>query len=73
MKDPNRITNTYPLASKQEEGGSAGLRNQTTRRTFLQAAGLGAAALAAHGVAYGRKDRRQRRQTHSRFRECPKG
>ena len=53
MKDPRHITNTDPLAFKREEGGSADLRNQTTRRTFLQAAGLGAAALAAHGVAYG--------------------
>ena len=53
MKDPSHITNTDPLAFKREEGGSADLRNQTTRRTFLQAAGLGAAALAAHGVAYG--------------------
>src|SRR5262245_32481763 len=53
MKDPNHITKTDPLSSQREEGSSADLRNQTTRRTFLQAAGLGAAALAAHGVAYG--------------------
>src|SRR5262245_39103128 len=51
MKDPNYITNTDPLALKREEGGRA--ENPTTRRAFLQAAGLGAAALAAHGVAYG--------------------
>ena len=53
MKDPHHITNTDPLAIEREEAASADLRNQTTRRTFLQAAGLGAAALAAHGVAYG--------------------
>lgn len=38
MKDPRYNTSTDP---------------STTRRTFLQAAGLGAAALAAHGAAYG--------------------
>lgn len=34
----------------------ASLRDQTTRRTFLQAAGLGAAALGAYGVARGADD-----------------
>ena len=53
MKDQHHNKNTDPLAFKREDGGSADLRNQTTRRAFLQAAGLGAAALAAHGVAYG--------------------
>src|SRR4051812_25829237 len=52
MKDPNHITNTDPSLVKPENG-SADLRNQTTRRTFLQTAGLGAAALAAHRVTYG--------------------
>src|SRR5262245_59427346 len=53
MKDPNHITNTGPSAFKREDDASAEQRNQTTRRTFLQAAGIGAAALAAHRVAYG--------------------
>jgi predicted dehydrogenase len=53
MKDPDHNRNTNPLALKREEGSSADLRNQTTRRTFLQATGLGAAALAARSVAYG--------------------
>jgi predicted dehydrogenase len=53
MKDPNHITNTDPSAFEREEGRSADPQNQTTRRTFLQAAGLGAAALAAHGTVYG--------------------
>src|SRR5215467_12854624 len=53
MKDPDHNRNTNPLPFKRGEGRSADLRNQTSRRTFLQAAGLGAAALAAHGVAYG--------------------
>jgi predicted dehydrogenase len=53
MKDPRHITDTNPFAFKPEEGGSADRQNQTTRRAFLQATGLGAAALAAHGVAYG--------------------
>src|SRR6516164_1687269 len=53
MKNPDHSRNTNPLPSKRGEGRSADLRNRTTRRTFLQAAGLGAAALAAHGVASG--------------------
>jgi hypothetical protein len=48
MKDPNHITNTDPLATRQKEGGSAGVRNQASRRGFLQVAGLGAAAFAVH-------------------------
>ncbi len=53
MKVPDHNRNTNPLPFKRGEGRSPDFRNQTTRRTFLQAAGLGAAALAAHGVAYG--------------------
>src|SRR3954451_24532687 len=53
MANPNHIANSDPSAFKREEGASAKPGNQTTRRTVLQAAGLGAAALAAHGVAYG--------------------
>jgi predicted dehydrogenase len=53
MTDPRHITSTESSAFKREEGASADPRNQTTRRKFLQAAGLGAAALAAHGVASG--------------------
>jgi hypothetical protein len=52
MKNPNHITNTDPSLVRPE-GGSADPGKQTTRRTFLQAAGLGAAALAAHRVTYG--------------------
>src|SRR5262245_43599375 len=55
MNDPSHITNTGPLAFKREVGGSADLRNQTTRRTFLQVAGLVGAALAARGVAHGQE------------------
>lgn len=53
MEDPRRIATTDPLEFKREVGESADLRNQTKRRTFLQAAGLGAAALAAHGLTFG--------------------
>src|SRR5215207_946193 len=53
MTDQNHNKSIDPLAIGRQEAASAGLRNQTTRRGFLQAAGLGAAALAAHGVAYG--------------------
>src|SRR5262245_18731649 len=53
MTNPRHDKNIDPLTAKREEGASADWRNLTTRRTFLQAAGLGAAALAAHGVAYG--------------------
>src|SRR6516225_11087833 len=53
MKNPHHNRKNNPLASKQGEGRRADLRNQTTRRTFLQAAGLGAAALVGHGVASG--------------------
>jgi predicted dehydrogenase len=52
MKDPNHITNIDPPTLKREQS-DAERRNQATRRTFLQAAGLGAAALATHGVAFG--------------------
>ena len=51
MKDPSHITKTDPSAFKREDE-SADLQNQKTRRAFLQAASLGAAALAAHGVAF---------------------
>src|SRR5215218_4218289 len=53
MTDQQHNEKTNPLAFKPEDGKSADLRNHTTRRAFLQAAGLGAAALAAHGTAYG--------------------
>ena len=53
MTDPRPIKNTAPLAGKQKASANADLRNQTTRRTFVQAAGLSAAALALHGVACG--------------------
>jgi predicted dehydrogenase len=53
MTDPRPIKNTVPPAGKRKESASADLQNQTTRRTFVQAAGLGAAALALHGVAFG--------------------
>jgi predicted dehydrogenase len=53
MTNPSHITNTDPLSFKQEESGSVHAHNQTTRRTFLQAAGLGAAVFAAHRIAYG--------------------
>jgi predicted dehydrogenase len=53
MTDAHHNKNTDPSAFKREDGRIAEPRNQTTRRAFLQAAGLGAAALAAHGVAYG--------------------
>src|SRR5690348_10564850 len=46
-------TNTNESAFTRGAGASANRENHTTRRTFLQAAGLGAAALAAHGVALG--------------------
>src|SRR5579862_1825641 len=49
MKNRNDLTNSG--ASKFDD--EAKLRNQTTRRTFLQAAGLGAAAFAAHGATSG--------------------
>jgi predicted dehydrogenase len=52
MTDLKHITNAGPSASQREDG-SANQRSQTTRRTFLQAAGLSAAALAAHSVTYG--------------------
>jgi predicted dehydrogenase len=52
MKNPNPIMNTDRFALEREAGG-AGHQDPTTRRTFLQAAGLGAAALTAHGVAFG--------------------
>src|SRR5262245_18029132 len=47
MNKPSDMTNS----GSSEFDRKAILPNQTTRRTFLQAAGLGAAALAAHGVA----------------------
>ena len=53
MTDQNHNKSSDPFASGRQEAASAGRRNQTTRRGFLQAAGLGAAALAAHGVARG--------------------
>ena len=55
MKDPNHLTNADSSTRKREQS-DAGRRSQATRRTFLQAAGLGAAALATHGVAYGAEE-----------------
>jgi predicted dehydrogenase len=52
MKNPNQIMKPDGLSLKREDR-SAELRNGATRRKFLQAAGLGAAALAARGVASG--------------------
>ena len=52
MKNRSDMTNSGSSKIDRE----ANLRNQTTRRTFLQAAGLGAAALAAHGVARGAEE-----------------
>ena len=49
MKNRSDITNSGSSKFDRE----ANVRNQTTRRTFLQAAGLGAAAYAAHGAAHG--------------------
>jgi predicted dehydrogenase len=51
MKKPNHIPNTDRTACKRELGSID--QDHTTRRTFLQAASLGAAALTAHGVAFG--------------------
>jgi hypothetical protein len=79
MTDPRHNKNIDPLAVQREEGASADLRNLKTRRTFLQAAGLGAAALAAHGVTYGAENpfrvskiskrlRRKRRRAGNPFR-----
>src|SRR5688500_5698979 len=53
MKDSSHIRNNNPLKIKGEEGLSAALGNQPTRRAFVQAAGLGVAAVAAQGVANG--------------------
>jgi hypothetical protein len=52
MTDRRHNPKTNPLASK-EEGASADVPNLTTRRAFVQAAGLGAAALTVGGVVYG--------------------
>jgi predicted dehydrogenase len=52
MKNTDHLTSSNPLARKREESGNTDRSNQTTRRTFLQAAGLGSAVLAVHG-AYG--------------------
>src|SRR4029079_7699484 len=53
-----RLTDMTNRSDMTNSGSSnfddeATMRNQTTRRTFLQAAGLGAAAFAAHGAASG--------------------
>lgn len=48
---PNRLRIADTSARKQEEVGNTDLPNSTSRRTFLQVAGLGAATLAAHGIA----------------------
>ena len=67
MKNRSDMTNSGSSKFDRE----ANLRNQTTRRTFLQAAGLGAAALCGARCRIRRgkaKDRRQIRQSRSRFR-----
>ena len=51
MTVPRHMKNVDPMAIEGE--GIVNARNLNTRRTFLQAAGLSAAALAAHGVAHG--------------------
>jgi len=53
MKDSSHISDPARFAAVPENGGSAEVRSRTSRRTFLQAAGFGAAAFAAHGIAYG--------------------
>src|SRR6185436_13416137 len=53
MNNPHHSTKTDPLSITREPAESATLPTQATRRTFLQAAGLGAAALATQGIAYG--------------------
>jgi predicted dehydrogenase len=52
MKDHHHITNINPSAWERGVGRSSH-QDHATRRTFLQASGLGAAALAAHRVAFG--------------------
>src|SRR5436305_1715761 len=52
MENPDHITNADPLPFNQE-AGFANQLNQSMRRTFLRAAGVGAAALAVQRVAYG--------------------
>lgn len=53
MTDSRHNENALPAAANGKGNATADSLNQATRRKFLQAAGLGAAALAAHGVAYG--------------------
>src|SRR6476659_99530 len=53
MKNTNHLTNNDPSSFKRDEGKSVDSQDQPTRRKFLQAAGLGAAAFAAQRVAYG--------------------
>ncbi len=52
MKNPNHNT-IADRSALQGEVGNTDHQDLTTRRTFLQAAGLGAAALTAHGIAFG--------------------
>jgi predicted dehydrogenase len=53
MKNAHRIKTTDRPAFQPEKSGRADLGNRPTRRTFLQATGLGAAALGVRGVACG--------------------
>lgn len=53
MKNSNHHMSSYPSVSHRQEIGSADRQTEAPRRAFLQAAGLGAAALAVHGVAGG--------------------
>lgn len=52
MKNRSDMTNSGSSRFSRE----ANLPNHTTRRTFIHAAGLGAAALVAHGVGHGAED-----------------
>src|SRR4051812_40990901 len=53
MKTPRHSENINPMAVTREESSAAERSTQTTRRTLLQAAGFGAAALAALGITHG--------------------
>jgi len=53
MNDRSPFSNADPGSRREIDGASTDVRGQATRRTFLQATGLGAAALAAHASAHG--------------------
>ena len=57
MKDTEHLNSPDLLPPTPSAGGGAAPLKQTTRRGFLQAAGLGTAALAAYGgSAYGAEE-----------------